>query len=107
MADLASLARLPGVRGAVLGDLAGGFHDAVREHDGETIAAVMGFVSGAMASAGERLGLGALRRISVASEARGCLVLVDGPSVITASVESGKALAAVERVLDASVQGEV
>jgi hypothetical protein len=107
MSDLSIIANLPDVKSAVLGDLAGGFHDAVREQDGETIAAVMGFVSSAMVSAGEQLGLGALRRISVASDARGCLVVVHGSSVITAWVEPGKSLAAVEKVLDSSVHGKV
>jgi predicted regulator of Ras-like GTPase activity (Roadblock/LC7/MglB family) len=107
MSDLAILARVPDVKSAVLGDLAGGFHDAVREQDGETVAAVMGFVSSAMVHAGDQLGLGALRRICIAGEARGCLVLVDGDSVVTARVEPGKSLAAVEKVVDTSLRGKV
>jgi len=107
MSDLAIIAKIPDVKSAVLGDLAGGFHDAVREQDGETVAAVMGFVSSAMSSAGEQLGLGALRRIAVAGEARGCLVLVHGNVVITASVEPGKSVGAVEKVLDSTVHGRV
>jgi predicted regulator of Ras-like GTPase activity (Roadblock/LC7/MglB family) len=107
MSDLAQIASLPDVKSAVLGDLAGGFHDAVRESDGETVAAVMGFVSSAMAQAGEELGLGALRRVAVASEARACIVVVRGDQVITACVEPGKSLPAVEKVLDISVHGKV
>ena len=107
MSDLATLARIPDVKSAVLGDLAGGFHDAVREQDGETVAAVMGFVSSALVHAGDQLGLGALRRISIAGEARGCLILVDGESVVTARVEPGKSLATVEKVVDTSVRGRV
>jgi hypothetical protein len=107
MSELAQIASLPDVKSAVLGDLAGGFHDAVREQDGETVAAVMGFVSSALARAGEELGLGALRRVAVASEARGCLVVLRGHRVVTACVEPGKALAALEKVLDASSNGKV
>jgi predicted regulator of Ras-like GTPase activity (Roadblock/LC7/MglB family) len=107
MSDLAFIAKLPDVKSAVLGDLAGGFHDAVREQDGETVAAVMGFVSSAMVSAGEQLGLGALRKILIAGDARGCLVVVHGNVVITASVEPGKSVAAVEKILDSSVHGRV
>jgi hypothetical protein len=107
MSDLAIIANLQDVKSAVLGDMAGGFHDAVREQDGETVAAVMGFVSSAMASAGDHLGLGGLRRISVASDARACLVVVNGQAVITAWVEPGKSLAAVEKVLDSSAHGKV
>lgn len=107
MTELATIANLEGVRSAVLGDLSGGFHDAVREPDGETLAAVMGFVSSALVRAGEELGLGALRRISVAGDGRGCVVAVQGPSVLTACVERGGSLAAVEQLFDTSVQGKV
>ena len=105
MPDLAMIAQLAEVKSAVLGDLAGGYHDAVREQDGETVAAVMGFVSSALVHAGDQLGLGTLHRISIVGEARGCLVIVQGDTVITARVEPGKSLAAVEKVLDTSVQG--
>jgi len=107
MSDLAIIANLPDVKSAVLGDLAGSFHDAVREQDGETIAAVMGFVSSAMVQAGEELGLGALWRSSVAGEARGCVVVVQGERVITAWVEPGKSVVGIERFLDTSVHGKV
>jgi hypothetical protein len=107
MPNLATIASLPDVKSAVLGDLAGGFHDAVREQDGETVAAVMGFVSSAMVQAGDELGLGALRRIAVASEARGCLVVVQGEAVIIACVEPGKSLAGLEKLLDGSAHGKV
>jgi predicted regulator of Ras-like GTPase activity (Roadblock/LC7/MglB family) len=107
MPDLATISRVPDVKSAVLGDLTGGFHDAVREQDGETVAAVMGFVSSAMVHAGDQLGLGMLRRISVAGEARGCLILVDGDAVITARVEPAKSLASVEKVLDTPTRGKV
>ena len=42
MFDLALISGVPGVKSAVLGDLAGGYLDAVREADGEGVAAVMG-----------------------------------------------------------------
>jgi predicted regulator of Ras-like GTPase activity (Roadblock/LC7/MglB family) len=107
MRDLDTIARLQDVKGAVLGDLAGAFHDAVHEQDGETIAAVMGFVSSALLHAGDQLGLGALRRISVSGEARACVIVLQGDQVITAWVEPGRSLAAVEKVLDNPVDGKV
>jgi predicted regulator of Ras-like GTPase activity (Roadblock/LC7/MglB family) len=105
MSDLVTIANLQGVRGAVRGDLAGAFHDAVREQDGETIAAVMGFVSSAVIQAGEQLGLGALRRISISGETTGCVVAVEGDSVVTAWVAPGKPLATVEKFLEARARG--
>lgn len=107
MRDLHAIAKLPDVRSAVRGDLAGAFLDAVREQDGETIAAVMGFVSSALVEAGDRLGLGPLRRIAVGGEARGCVILVEGQQVIAAAVEPGRAVAAVEKVLENAVDGKV
>ncbi|HUL59651.1 MAG TPA: hypothetical protein VLU43_10270 [Anaeromyxobacteraceae bacterium] len=105
MSDLALIAGLPEVRSAVLGDLAGGFFDAVREPDGETVAAVMGFLATAVVQAGEHLGLGALRRATVSGPTRAHLVVLHGSSVMTACVEPAAAVAAVEKALDAALTG--
>ena len=102
MADLASIARIPGVASAVLGDEAGGFHDAIREADGESVASVTGFVAASLARAGEELGLGGLRRIAVAGEKRAFLIAKLGDAFVTARVEPASSLASVERVLDTS-----
>lgn len=107
MPDLAAISRLPNVKSAVLGDLSGGFHDAVREPDGESVAAVMGFVSTALADAGDQLGLGALARISVSGGARAALVTLRDGYVTTAFVEPGSSLGAVEKLLEGSAQGKV
>jgi hypothetical protein len=107
MSDLTMIANVPDVKSAVLGDLSGGFLDAVREQDGETIAAVMGFVASALQSAGEQLGLGALHRVAVGGEASASLVLVHGDAVVTARVEPGKSLANVEKQLDHAGHGKV
>ena len=101
MADLASIARIPGVASAVLGDEAGGFHDAIREGDGESVASVTAFVAASLARAGEELGLGTIRRIAVAGEQRGFVIVKLGLAVVTARVEPAAALAAVERALEA------
>jgi predicted regulator of Ras-like GTPase activity (Roadblock/LC7/MglB family) len=103
MADLALVTSLPEVKGVVLGDLEGVFHDAVNEDDGESIAAVMGFVCAAVLQAGETLGLGTLHRLSLSGPSRASVVLVDGQQVISAAVEPPKALAAVEKALDSSL----
>jgi hypothetical protein len=104
---LAAMAALKGVRGAVRGDLTGAFHEAVREADGEAVAAVMGFVSAALAEAGAHLGLGALGRISIGGQTMGSLAVVAAESVITASVVPGSSLAGVEEALEASARAEV
>lgn len=107
MSDLDTIAKLQDVKSAVLGDLAGGFRDAVGEQDGETVAAIMGFVASALAQAGEQLGLGVLRRVSVFGDARGCVVVLQGDAVITACVEPGRSVAAIEKALDKTVDGKV
>lgn len=107
MSDLDAIAKLQDVRSAVLGDLEGAFRDSVGEADGESVAAIMGFVASAFGQAGDQLGLGALRRIAVSAEARGCVIALRGDAVITASVEPGRAVAAIEKALDGAVDGKV
>ncbi|MFL5261567.1 MAG: roadblock/LC7 domain-containing protein [Anaeromyxobacteraceae bacterium] len=106
MSSLSFVSKLPDVRGAVLGDLAGVFLDAVREPDGETIAAVTGFLATAMAQSGDLLGLGALRRIAVSSAKRASLVVVEGPHVLAAQVEPPRSLGAVEKQIETSIAGQ-
>ena len=101
MSKLALIATLPGVTSAVLGDPAGGFLDATGDVDGETAAAVTGFLTSTMVQAGDALGLGALRRMSFTGEARACLVFVQPDSVVTAFVEPASSVAAVEKAVDA------
>ena len=101
MTALTRIAKLPDVKSAVLGDLAGSYLDALEERDGESVAAVMGFVATLLLRAGDELGLGALHRISVSADARACVVLVDGDSLLTASIEPARSLPTVEKALDA------
>jgi hypothetical protein len=105
MADLKQIATRPEVKSAVLSNRAGGFLDAVRESDGETVAAVTGFLTSSIAQAGEQLGLGLLRNISFTGEARACLVFLQGDSVVTAFVEPPAAAAGLEKAFDASIKG--
>lgn len=103
MADLAVIARIPNVASAVLGDLTGGFYDAIREGDGESVAAVAGFVSSALERAGEDLGLGGLQRIAFSGEARGSVIAVRGASIVAVKVSQPAAVHAVELALEASL----
>jgi predicted regulator of Ras-like GTPase activity (Roadblock/LC7/MglB family) len=103
MADLANVARIPNVASAVLGDAEGGFHDAIREADGESVASVAAFVVTSLALAGEELGIGALRRISVSGEKRALVVTVAGGALVTVRVDPIAGLTAVEKALESSV----
>jgi hypothetical protein len=85
----------------VLTDMAGGFLDALREPDGESVAAVTGFLTSTMNQAGEDLGLGALRAISFLGQGKACLVVVQGDAVTTAFIEPAESLSAVEKAFDA------
>jgi predicted regulator of Ras-like GTPase activity (Roadblock/LC7/MglB family) len=107
MSELTYIADLPDVSGAVLGDLAGSFLEAVREREGEAIAAVTGFVASAMVHAGDELGLGALRRLTVSGPAGGCVVAVEGDRVVIARVTAVKSIPVVERFLDGAENGTV
>ena len=103
MADLASVARIPNVASAVLADATGGFHDAVREPDGESVASVAAFVTTSLIQAGEELGLGSLRRVAIAGEKRALLIAAAGGALVVARVDPVAALATVERAFDASI----
>jgi predicted regulator of Ras-like GTPase activity (Roadblock/LC7/MglB family) len=107
MTDLATIAKLPDVKGTVMGDLGGGCHDTRGDADGETIAAVMGFVSSTLAHVGEELGMGGLRRISIAAESTAWVVAVEGGAVLTACIQPARSLAAVEKSLDTPAGQEV
>lgn len=100
MTDLTRIARIPNVASAVLGDLTGGFHDAIRESDGESVAAVTGFISTSIGQAGEELGLGVLGRVSLAGPTRACVIAIYGAAVVTIGVSPPGSLLAVELALD-------
>ncbi len=100
MTDLAQIAKIPSVAAAVLGALSGAFYDAIREADGESVAAVTGFLSTSLAQAGDQLGLGPLARVSLAGASRAAVIAVDGGAVVTISVAPPSSLPAVERALD-------
>jgi predicted regulator of Ras-like GTPase activity (Roadblock/LC7/MglB family) len=107
MSALSGIAKLPEVRGAVLGDLTGVLVDAIREADGESIAAVMGFVASALIQAGELLGLGALRRVAISAPIQASLMVVDGQSLLGARVEPSRSLTAVEKYVETAYPGQV
>lgn len=100
MNDLAQIARIPNVAGVVAGDLTGVFHDAIREADGEAVAAVTGFIATSLGEAAEQLGLGGLLRASIQGATRGCVIAVRGGAAVTIGVAPPAAVAGVERALD-------
>ncbi len=100
MNDLALIARIPNVVGAVLGDTTGVVHDAIREADGEAVAAVTGFITTSLGEASEQLGLGPLARAAIAGATRACVISVRGGTVVTIGVQPPTAVPAVERALD-------
>lgn len=102
MSDLAVMAGLPDVRGAVLGDLAGTFIDAIREPDGETLAAEMAFLATSLREAGDGLGLGTLRTVSIGGGARAAILALRGSTVVSALVDPPRALAAVEKAVESA-----
>jgi predicted regulator of Ras-like GTPase activity (Roadblock/LC7/MglB family) len=102
MPDLNLITSLPEVQSGVLGDVDGNLLQAVDEADGETVAAVMGFVAASMLGAGETLGLGRLHRVSIGGPTKASVLVVEGAAVISASVAPPSALAAVEKFLDST-----
>jgi len=103
--DLVTIASLPEVKSAVLCDPEGTFLDAVREGDGESVAAVTGFLTATLAQAGEDLGLGPLERISFSGPSRAALILALPDAVLFAVIEPASACPAVERAIDGVIRG--
>jgi hypothetical protein len=103
--DLAAIAELSGVRSVVLADPSGTFLGAIREADGEAVAAVVGFLTCSLGQLGDELGLGPLLRMSVAGEARASLVVALPERTLSAAIEPAAAFPAVERAIEVMLQG--
>lgn len=95
--NLSQIASIPDIESAVLGDLSGIYLESVNHPDGESIAAVMGFAASQLHAAGETLGIGALRRVSLTGASTGCFIALDSGSVIAAYFDPRKSAAAVEK----------
>lgn len=105
MSELSFIAGIPAVQSAVRTDLSGALLDAVREDDPENVAAVMSFLASALAQGGDRLGLGALLRVTIAGEKSSNLLVVQGESVISGRIVPPASIGAVEKAFDASLHG--
>jgi predicted regulator of Ras-like GTPase activity (Roadblock/LC7/MglB family) len=104
LTDLETVAGLPGVGAAVLGDLEGTFLGSVRTAEGETIAAEMAFVGSTLLEVGEILGLGALATFSLSGRSGARLLVVRQRALITALVAPPQSLGQVERAVDTAFQ---
>jgi predicted regulator of Ras-like GTPase activity (Roadblock/LC7/MglB family) len=104
MSILFSIASIPGVKTAVIGDLDGAVAEAVADTDGETIAAVMGFTATTLAATGELLGLGPVERVSITGPSMACLITVRGNYVVTTYIDPTKPVSAIEKKLDSLLQ---
>ncbi len=105
MPDIAAIARLPEVKKVVRTTLEGALIDSIREPDPEGVAAVAGFVVGALAQAGDQLGLGSLRRILVSGGRCADLAAVQDQVVVLLRIEPASATAVAEKALDAPNPG--
>lgn len=99
-----SIAKLPEVKSAVVSDRNGSVLEVLREKEGESVAAVIGFLSSTIAEAGSHLGLGILRRISYTGPKRGAVVAVASSELVAAFVEPASSLPSVETLLAGSLE---
>jgi predicted regulator of Ras-like GTPase activity (Roadblock/LC7/MglB family) len=100
MSELDLMAMLPDVTSAVMGDLSGTHHESYQEPEGEAVAAVAGLVASTLLQAGEQLGLGALKSISVSGPARARVILLRSHLVLTGTIEPARSLGEVEKALE-------
>lgn len=102
--ELTDIARVPDVRSALVCDPAGALLSSVREHDGESAAAVTGFLVSTLGQIGDELGLGPFQRMSVAGQGRATLVLALRSTILAAVIEPAAALPAAEQAIDTLLQ---
>jgi hypothetical protein len=105
MTDIATIARFPEVKKIVRTDRQGTLIDSLREPEPEGVAAVAGFVVGALVQAGDQLGLGALRRVVATGPRYADLAAVSERTIILLRIEPASAVVAAEKALDAPSQG--
>jgi predicted regulator of Ras-like GTPase activity (Roadblock/LC7/MglB family) len=101
MADLSLLTRFPEIRRAVAGDRSGSVLDSVGEPDAEGFAAVTGSIAEQLTQAGESLGLGELRWVSVEGEKQASIIAIDEHVVVAGRLDAPRSLAAIQKALDA------
>jgi len=107
MADLSVLTRFPEIRRAVAGDRSGSVLDSVGEPDAEGFAAVTGSIAELVTKAGESLGLGEPRWVSVEGEKQASIIAIDEDAVVAGRVDAPRSLAAIEKALDGALPRKV
>ena len=107
MADLSLLTRFPEIRRAVVGDRSGSVLDSVGEPDPESLAAVTGSVAESLTQAGEGLGLGALRWVSVEGEKQASIIAIDEDAIVAGRVDSPRSIGAIQKAVDAALLRKV
>jgi predicted regulator of Ras-like GTPase activity (Roadblock/LC7/MglB family) len=107
MADLSLLTRFPEIRRAVAGDRSGSVLDSVGEPDAESVAAVTGSIAELFTQAGESLGLGEPRWVSVEGEKQASIIAIDKDAVVAGRVDAPRSLAAIQKALDAALPRKV
>lgn len=101
MFDIRTIESVAEVTSTVLGDREGALLNMAKEHDGETIAAVAGFVTSHLAGAGETLGLGELRRVTLVGGQQTTLLYVSEEAVLTMRADPRWPVVGIENKLDA------
>jgi predicted regulator of Ras-like GTPase activity (Roadblock/LC7/MglB family) len=107
MADLSLLTRFPEIRRAVAGDRSGSVLDSVGEPDPESLAAVVGSIAELLTQAGESLGLGEPRWVSVEGANQASIIAIDEDAVVAGRVDAPRALASIQKALDAALLRKV
>jgi predicted regulator of Ras-like GTPase activity (Roadblock/LC7/MglB family) len=101
MINVSTISKFPEVRSAIVADLRGALLESAGEPDAEGIAAIVGFVTSAMAQAGDLLGIGGLQRIVVSGPGSASILTINGDTIVVAFVDPSKPVAAIEKKLDA------
>lgn len=99
-----SITTIAEVKSVVTCDLDGALSEATVDLDGETTAAISGFVTKAMTQVGDRVGTGALQRITISGKTKAAIITVVDEGLLTVFVDPSKPTAPIEKKLDLMLQ---
>jgi serine/threonine protein kinase len=99
---ISSLCEIEEVQSAIVGDVAGGLTDfSPTKKDPATVAAAMGLMICSINQAGELLGLGSSKQVTIASQSELCVVSVKQDSVVTVFTKPVSPITQLEKKLQA------
>ncbi len=108
MSKLSIFTNMPEVKSVVVGDTDGALVEEKNEPDGESIAAIFGYLCNEINQCGEMMGFGSAKRITVSGgQGESSVLILRDNRIWTISLHAGKPIAPFEKKLDAILNSGV